>query len=368
MPFADELIGTHTALALIHAIEVAAPDRPLTALRATPSLLAPLALRERSDLLRDALLTDLDTTYPAFVAVIHRAATGSAHFAGWLIWPVTSAVAARAVEDGSDAAFDDALALLAQLTSRLSSEFAIRTLLRHDLPRALAVILRDWVGSDDVDIRRLASEGTRAYLPWATRVPGLLQDPAATVPILDALYRDNSEYVRRSVANHLNDLSRDHATLVVKTAAAWLENADENTPRLVGRALRTLVKRGDADALGLLGFHPAHVDVTAFTLDRPSIRIGEAIIFAAVVANVGDEPARLSIDYVVHHRKANGLTTGKTFKLAVRTLEPGEHFDVTKTHSFRVIATRTYHLGFHAIELLVNGVSAGLREFELTPA
>lgn len=368
MPFADELIGSHTALALITAIRAAEPDRPLTALRAVPAELDGVSLRERSDLMRDALLGDLDPGYPGFAAVVRRAAAGDEPFSGWLIWPVTSAVASRAVEAGSTEAFDDALALLAELTPRLTSEFAVRTLLRHDLDRALRVIRTEWVGSDTADVRRLASEGTRPYLPWATRVPGILRDPAATIPILNGLYRDDSEYVRRSVANHLNDLSRDHADLVVATARAWLDDPDGNTRRLVGRALRTLVKRGDAGALALLGFEPARVDVSGFELDHDTVAVGETLGLTATLTNAGDDVAQLSIDYVVHHRKANGGTTGKTFKLAVRTLAPGERTTITKSHSFRLITTRRYHPGAHSIELLVNGVSAGRRDFQLLPA
>jgi 3-methyladenine DNA glycosylase AlkC len=366
MPFADELIGTPTALALVEAVQAAAPDRSLSALRAAPDLLGPLALRERSDLLRDALLADLPGAYSGLAEVVRRAAAGAAPFSGWLIWPVTSAIAERAVADGSDAAFDDALALLADLTSRLTSEFAIRTLLRHDLGRALATIQESWVTSGDADARRLASEGTRPYLPWSTRVPGILQDPRSTIPILTALYRDDSEYVRRSVANHLNDISRGHPELVVETASAWLATPSDTTERLVARALRTLVKRGHPGALALLGFRPASLDVTELALDRSSVEIGESVTFTAAVTNAGDEPARLSIDYAVHHRKANGESTGKTFKLAVRTVAPGERVDLVKQHSFRVITTRRYHPGTHAIELLINGVAVGRAEFELT--
>jgi 3-methyladenine DNA glycosylase AlkC len=367
MPFADDLIGAHTALALASAIQAAAPDRALPALHAASGGLGPLALRERADLLRDALLSDLDGSYDDLAAVIRRAAASDVRFSGWLIWPVTGAIASRAIEDGREAAFDDALVVLASLTSRLTSEFAIRALLRHDLTRALGVIGSIWVVSDDVDVRRLASEGTRPYLPWATRVPDVLREPEATIPILTALYRDESDYVRRSVANHLNDLSRDHADLVVDTARAWLAAPNEHTARLVGRALRTLVKRGDPGALALLGFRPAALDITGFDLDRHAVAIGDTIGFAADITNLGDEPARLSIDYVIHHRKADGGATGKTFKLAVRTLKPGQSIRVAKTHSFRVITTRAYHPGTHSVELLVNGVSAGSREFELTP-
>lgn len=368
MPFADDLIGTHTALALVQAVQAASPGRPLPALRATATALDSLGLRERSDLLRDALLADLDGTYWELAETVRRAAGGEAHFTGWLIWPVTTAVAGRAAADGSPAVFDDAMALLASLTSRLTSEFAIRTLLRHDLQRALAIIGSTWVTSDDVDIRRLASEGTRPLLPWATRVPQLLAHPWCTMPILSALYRDDSEYVRRSVGNHLNDVSRQHPDLVVDVARTWLADPDANTAQVVSRALRTLIRRGDPQALALLGFPPATLDVSALSVDHDAVAIGDALTFGAAITNTGSDTARLSIDYVVHHRKADGRTTGKTFKLAVRSLAPGERLSIRKTHSFRVITTRRYHPGPHAVELLVNGVRVGRRGFDLTPA
>ena len=370
MPFADELIGVPTATALVRAIEAAAPAADVSQLRAaaTAEVLGPLALRERSDLLRDGLLAAVPGSAADLDAVVRRAAAGDLPFTGWLIWPVTSAVAERAVQEATPAAFDDALRLIAELTGRLTGEFAIRVLLRHDLARALAVIEGEWVGSADEHVRRLASEGTRPYLPWATRVPGILQDPASTVPILTALYRDESDYVRRSVANHLNDISRHDADLVVSTAAAWLAAPDLHTGALVRRALRTLVKRGHPGALALLGFAPASLEVTGPTLDRAVVAVGDSLSFSASLVNSGAVSARLSIDYVVHHQKANGATTGKTFKLAVRDLAPGERLDLVKTHSFKLITTRRYHPGAHAIELLVNGVSEGRAEFDLVTA
>lgn len=368
MPFADDLIGTHTALALTQAIQAAAPHRDLPQLRGAAPQLGPLKLRERSDLLRDALLHDLDGPYVDFVRDIRRAQASSLYFSGWLIWPVTSAIAEKAVQDGSATAFDDAMALLAALTSRLSSEFAIRTLLRHDLTRGLEVIRSTWLQSDDVDVRRLASEGTRPYLPWATRVPGLAAESFPTRQILDALYRDDSEYVRRSVANHLNDVSRLDAGAVVETAGSWLAAPDANTTAVVRRGLRTLIKQGDPGALELMGFRSSPLEVTGPTLSQETLRIGEDLTFSARMTNVGTEPARLSIDYTVHHQKANGRTTGKTFKLAVRQLAPSETTEISKTHSFRLLTTRTYHPGPHAIELLINGVSAGRAEFQLIEA
>jgi 3-methyladenine DNA glycosylase AlkC len=367
MPFADELIGTHTANALVRAIHVAAPEQALTHLQEASSTLTPLSLRERSDLLRDALLADLPGGYESFVQTIRRAQAGVPLFSGWLIWPVTSAVAAKAIAENTDEAFDDALALLGELTSRLTSEFAIRALLDHDLERALGII-QNWTVSDDVDLRRLASEGTRAFLPWSTRVQGLLAHPRATLPIITALYRDPSEYVRRSVANHLNDLSRQQPAVVVETARAWLAQPDENTARLVAHGLRTLVKRGDPDALSLLGFTPAEsIAVDGPILDRARVPFGGTERFTIGVTNTGSMPVRLAIDYIVHHWRANGTQTRKTFKLTTATLAPGEHLERAREHSFRAITTRRYYPGPHAIELQVNGIVMGRAPFELLP-
>ncbi|WP_329455175.1 DNA alkylation repair protein [Streptomyces sp. NBC_01497] len=365
MPFADELIGQHTVQSLTRAIRSAAPDADLTALRAAPGHLDALSLRERADLLRDALLADLPGDYAALARTVRIARDGAPDFTGWLIWPVTSALATRAVQEADGASFDDAMKLLASLTGRLSSEFAIRTLLRHDLDRALGVIAGDWTGSADAHVRRLASEGTRPYLPWAVRVPDILARPEGTVPILDALYRDESEYVRRSVANHLNDLSRDQPDLVIGTARRWLGTPDATTERLVRQGLRTLVKRGHPGALELLGFAPAALEVDGPRLERDTVVIGGSVRFSASIRNTGDQPARLAIDYIVHHRKANGGRTGKTFKLTTRTLGPDEVIQVTREHSFRLLTTRRYHPGRHAISLQINGRESDRADFDL---
>jgi 3-methyladenine DNA glycosylase AlkC len=364
VPFADELIGADTARRLIAAIARAAPGRDLAALRATPSALAGLGLRERADLLRDALLTDLSGDYDDLARVIDAAAAADEAFNGWLIWPVTAAVAQKAVAESTRTAFDDAMAVMARLTPRLSAEFAIRALLRHDLDRALT-FAEQWTRSADEHVRRLATEGTRPYLPWSTRVPQILARPGVTVPILDALYRDDSDYVRRSVANHLNDLSRDQPDLVVDTARRWLAAPDSHTITLVRHALRTLVKRGHPAALALLGFTPAAVQIDGPVLDQAAVPFGGTLAFTATIHNPGPEPARLVIDYVIHHRRADGRQSAKTFKLTTRTLTAGDSLTLSREHSFRALTTRRYHPGAHAVALQVNGVPTDPVSFDL---
>lgn len=366
MPFADDLLGLDAANALVQTVQDALPAADLPHLREAAASLSPLALRERADLLRDALLADLPGDYDSLARTVRAAHHGSAEFTGWLIWPVTAAVAHRAVAENTDAAFNDSMGLLAELTPRLTSEFAIRTLLRHNLPRALA-IAGQWTLSPDPHVRRLASEGTRPYLPWAVRVPALLESPDATIALLDALYRDDSDYVRRSVANHLNDLSRDHPELVVTTARRWLANPGSTTPGVVRHGLRTLIKKGDQGALELLGFGAVSLAVSGPTLAQSDVPFGGSIDFHATVRNVGSADAALAIDYIVHHNKANGLQTGKTFKLMSRVLAPGASLELAKTHSFRAITTRRYHAGAHAVELQINGVRYGRTEFLLRP-
>ncbi|GAA1125261.1 DNA alkylation repair protein [Citricoccus alkalitolerans] len=367
MPSADELLGPTAAATLTRSVRDVMPRTELHELPRAAESLDGLALRERSDLLRDALLADIPGSYQAFARVMRQARDQSADFSGWLIWPVTGAVATRAVQEDTDAAYTDAMALLAELTGRLTSEFALRTLLRHDLSRGLEIIA-GWTDSADEHVRRLASEGTRPYLPWAVRVPEITTHPGITVHILDALYRDGSEYVRRSVANHLNDLSRDAPDLAVHTAQRWLDDPEPTTPALARHGLRTLVKKGHPGALALLGFTPASVDVDGPHVTEFRVPWGGEVRFTAVLRNSGPEPARLAIDYVMHHRKANGTLSAKVFKLSTRDLESGEEMVIDRAHSFRSITTRRYYPGDHAVALQVNGVATTPVPFELLPA
>lgn len=367
MPTADELLGPDVAHQLRDVVATAAPGAPLPELTRAAAALPGLTLRERTDLLAAALLTDLPGSFASLDATLRRA-LADPRLSGWMVWPVTEAVTARALADADPAAFDGALALLADLTGRLTAEFAIRSLLAHDLPRALAIITT-WTDHPDEHVRRLASEGTRRHLPWGTQVPALAADPRATVQILDALYRDDSEYVRRSVANHLNDLSRRDPEVVVEVAARWLAAPDAATERLVRHALRTLVKAGDPGALALLGFAPAPgAVVDGPSLATTAVQVGETLAFTATVRNTGTTPARLVVDYVVHHRKANGTQTAKVFKITTTTLQPGAQLLIDRRHSFKVITTRRYHPGEHAIELQVNGVASGRATFDLLAA
>jgi 3-methyladenine DNA glycosylase AlkC len=321
-------------------------------------------LRERVDIVREALLADMPHEYDALAAVV-RAAFNDTAFSGWMLWPVSEAVADRALESGRDADFDDAMDLLALITTRLTGEFAIRTMLNARLDRTLE-IAQKWTASPNVHVRRLASEGTRSHLPWAKGVPELVKRPGRTRPIVDALYTDEREYVRRSVANHVNDLRRDDPDLAVEIVAGWLSRPDQNTQRVARHALRTAIKTGHPEALELMGFNGAEFDVDGPVIAERKVRLGSDVHFTADITNTGVQTARTAIDFRLQFRKAGGTLRPKVFKIATRTIAPGETATISKSYSFRSQTTRIFHPGEHAIELQINGRPYGRSTFLLT--
>ncbi|WP_245861546.1 DNA alkylation repair protein [Compostimonas suwonensis] len=328
-------------------------EPPFPALRQAAHGVDGLNLRARSDLVSAALEADLPDDYRA-VSRLFRAALENPGFDDWMIWPVSETTTTLALASPDPRDFDDGLALLAELTPRLTAEFAIRRFLEADLERSLASVER-WTSSDDEHVRRLASEGTRPFLPWARRVRSVLASPESTVPILDALYRDESEYVRRSVANHLNDLSREQPELVTAVAAGWLRHPDENTVRVVRHGLRTLVKKAHPGALALMGFEEAAISVSEPVLDTAVVTLPGELGFAFEVTNEGETATRLGIDYVVYYVKSNGSHSEKVFKLTTALIEPGATLRVAKRHAFRPMTTRVHYAGEHALELQING-------------
>jgi 3-methyladenine DNA glycosylase AlkC len=349
----DELINPASLRSLTQCLQSAAPEFTPQHLRRASRKLDGLKLRARTDLVAAALLADLPADYRKVAGTYRRALLDPA-FAGWMLWPVTETVTTLALAATQSAAFTDGLLLLSQLTPRLTSEFAIRRFLAADLDRALAVIT-GWSADPDPAVRRLASEGTRSFLPWAIRVPALLEHPSSTVPIIDALYRDEDEAVRRSVANHLNDLSRQSPDLVAQVATRWLADPAPTTRPLVRHGLRTLIKKGQPAALALLGFGQPKIVVGKVDLDRTTVTAPGDLGFGFVVTNADSVPATLAIDYAVDYLKSNGGHREKVFKLATKTLRPGEQIRLTKKHAFRPMTTRVHYAGEHHLELQING-------------
>ncbi|MFT5432331.1 MAG: 3-methyladenine DNA glycosylase AlkC [Myxococcota bacterium] len=250
------------------------------------------------------------------------------------------------------------------LTQRFSSEFAIRPfLIEH--PEATLATLDKWVTDPSLHVRRLVSEGTRPRLPWGIQLRAFVADPTPAIALLERLKDDDSEYVRRSVANHLGDIAKDHPKLAVEVASAWMDLGSRRRVKLVKHGLRWLIKQGDKGALTVLGFGEASVTAT-LTVNPLSAVVGGALELCAEVTSTATTSQALLIDYAVHHVKSDGKRTPKVFKWKTATPGPDETTSLKKKHSFKPVTTRRYYAGTHAIELLVNGASVALVEFQLS--
>jgi 3-methyladenine DNA glycosylase AlkC len=263
--------------------------------------------------------------------------------------------------------FDPAFAFMRELTRRFTAEFAVRPFVEREPQRALAV-LSQWAADADPHVRRLVSEGLRPRLPWGRRLRVFERDPTPVLALLERLRDDPTEYVRRSVANHLNDLGKDRPELLVATARRWLDGAPAPRVRLVGRALRSLVKAGHAEALALLGAGTApEVAVRQVRFEPHAVERGGRLVIALVLASTSAHAQDLLVDYAVHYVKADGSRRPKVFKGRRLTLAAGAEEPLRFTRSFADMTTRRHHPGRHAAALLVNGAEYDLGEFELLP-
>ncbi len=261
--------------------------------------------------------------------------------------------------------FDLSLETLKGLTRFGSSEFAIRHFLVADFDRTISV-MRGWAEDLDEHVRRLASEGSRPRLPWSFQLKNLIADPAPTLPILEALKADPSLYVRKSVANHLNDIGKDNPDCLVERVSGW-DRSGRETAWIVRHALRTLIKKGDPRALALIGATgQAQVRVEAFSVSPGRLKLGGDVTISADLVSTGETDQRIVADYAVHYVKANGGTSRKIFKLRQFDLAPNGRQSLSIRRAIRDFTTRKHHAGRHVVELMVNGRSVAEAAFELS--
>ncbi len=329
-----------------------------------------LELKQRSQLIADYVHLSLpdnpDDRFRILSAILHPDEFDHANqpsdeqgICGWGVMPLAEVVGQHGIDD-----FDSSMELLRQMTKRSSSEFAIRYFLLADQARAIKII-GSWVNDPNRHVRRLISEGTRPRLPWAMQLPQLIKDPAPTLPLLKALRDDQEEYVTRSVANHLNDIAKDHPDKVADLAVKWMTGADKRREKLVRHACRTLIKQGHKTALKAIGISPPQLEMTSLCIKTPVVCFGNALEFSAQVRSTSKKPQALVIDYLVHFRKNNGTLVGKVFKWTKLVLEPGETRLLHKKHPVRPITTRRYYEGQQGLSLRINGEDFGSETFEL---
>lgn len=261
------------------------------------------------------------------------------------------------------ARFATSMRALHALTQRFTAEFAIRPFLAK-YPHETLAQLRQWTGDSSEHGRRLVSEGTRPRLPWAPRLTVFDDNPEPVLALLETLKDDPSAYVRRSVANHLNDIGKQHPAQLLAVAHAWFSDASAERRALVQHALRMLVKQGNSDALSILGYHgPSALTVTSHTISPMQVTIGERVMATVTVKNTTDVMQRAVLDLIVHFVKANGTTSAKVFKLSNVQLAGRDIATVRKSVSLAALTTRTPYPGIHRVELQINGVVMALGAF-----
>jgi 3-methyladenine DNA glycosylase AlkC len=338
--------------------------------RQATSGLEQLELLDRGKHIARALHAHLPSDYPQALDVLLRS-IGPEHASDELVGggmapfyylPHTLFVAEHGLED-----FDLSLRAQYELTKRFTAESSIRAYIAKDPERTFAQ-LAVWAKDANPHVRRLASEGTRLRLPWASRVAWLDANPRRVLDLLDLLKADPATVVRRSVANNLNDLSRDHAQLVIETCSAWLATSavPAETQALVRHALRSLVKKGHRGALGVLGANTRpKIVVNAARFSSKRVRVGDQLQFSFTLQSTASRAQDLIVDYAVHFVKANGTSRPKVFKLKRVMLAARGSVELAGRVSFASMTTRQHYPGRHRIEVLANGQAFHLGELEL---
>lgn len=332
--------------------------------------LAALELKARVEHLAEALRPYLPTGFPAAAQILvdgldppvsTDALTAEGEgLRGFVMMVLTRFVSRYGLDH-----FEPSMAALHAMTQRFSAEFDIRFFLATH-PDATWARLMAWTTDPSVHVRRLCSEGTRPRLPWGKRIPGAIEHPERGLAILERLKDDPDRYVQRSVANHLNDISKDHPAQVLDLARRWLADASPDRAWIVRHALRGRLKAADPAALSLFGYpNPPQVDLVDFTAGS-SVAFTGKLPYRFEVISQADQ--HVLIDAVVHYVKANGSRSTKVFRIADRALKPGQRVQYDRTVDFKPVSTRKHYPGQHRVEVRVNGQVFVGAEFELRPA
>lgn len=259
---------------------------------------------------------------------------------------------------------DTSLAALKYFTKFGSSEFAVREFLKKDFNKTIRA-MKQWAKDKDHHVRRLASEGSRPRLPWSFKLDKVIENPLLTLPILETLKNDKELYVRKSVANHLNDISKEHPKLVLDIVKEW-KGLSPQTDWILKHASRSLLKKGHKEILGHFGIvHNSSVEVSDFKLLNTSITVGEDIAFTFSLRNKSNKKIKVRIEYAIYFRVAKGTLSKKVFKISERDIEKQQVLKFERRHSFKLITTRKYHAGAHGVALIVNGKESKPLEFKL---
>lgn len=258
--------------------------------------------------------------------------------------------------------WDLSINALKKYTKISSSEFAVRPFIIKDEKRMMKQ-MNKWALDDNEHVRRLASEGCRPLLPWSKTLHNFKKNPYPVIEIIEKLKTDSSLYVRKSVANNLNDISKDHPELVINIAKKWY-GTNKNTNWILKHGCRTLLKKGNTEALNIFGFsNENNIEINNFKIINETIHIGDDLQFTFSVISKKNEKVRL--EYKIDYLKFNNKLNSKVFQISEMILNANEEKKITKKQSFAIMRTRTLYPGTHYISLIVNGKVLHKKEFIL---
>ncbi len=248
-------------------------------------------------------------------------------------------------------------------TQFISCEFAVRPFILKYPDQMLHQMLM-WSKHPNHKVRRFSSEGSRPKLPWSMALPMLQKDPRPTLRILENLMRDSHPWVRKSVANHLNDISKDHPDQVMAFANQW-KGLSKETDAIIKHGLRTLLKSGHPETLSYYELNDAGILVQGFAITTPVVTIGSALSFRFDIQNQNSNHKIIRLEYGLYYQKANGQLNRKVFKISEREFKSLEKSTILRNQSFKIITTRKFHTGLHQLSLIINGVESEKISFQL---
>lgn len=260
--------------------------------------------------------------------------------------------------------FDTSVKLIEFVTQFTSCEFAVRPFILKYEDKMIKQMLR-WSTHESEMVRRLASEGCRPRLPWAMALPALKADPTPILPILENLKNDPSQWVRKSVANNLNDISKDNPELTLAIAHNW-RGISKETDKIIKHACRTLLKQGHPEILQYYGLHDSgDITLSDFKIVTSVVKIEEDLIFSFRLTNNEKQMRTVRIEYGLYFVRQNNKLSKKVFKISERQINAGESIDILKKHSFKLITTRRYYPGEHKLSVIINGEEREIKDFTL---
>lgn len=260
---------------------------------------------------------------------------------------------------------DTSLEALKYFTQFGSSEFAIREFLKHDFNKTIKT-MNLWAKDKNHHVRRLASEGSRPRLPWSFKLDEVINNPKSTQSILETLKTDEELYVKKSVANHLNDLSKDNTEHMLRIIKSW-DTGNMHTAWIVKHASRTLIKKGNVQSLAIFDFEKnPKLKLENFKIIKPKLKLGESLQFEFDIVSEKTTNQKLVIDYIIHYQKKGKELSAKVFKLKELTLKPKQKTTISKKQVFKEFSTRTHFSGTHFIEIQINGKVYTKHSFYLT--